>query len=261
MAIGWDDLERELNAWAEAGLTASMWWRDDDAVAPSPALDRLLAIADATGVALALAVIPKRAEAALAARLEPVGAAVAVLQHGYAHDNYSAPGAKKIELGRERPTDVVIAELAVGREGLENLFGPRALPVLVPPWNRIAPHLVPMLPEMGYRGLSTFAPRTRAHGVRGLAVINAHIDVIDWRGSRGFVGEEAALSATLEHLTARRSGAVDQAEPTGLLTHHLAHGEATDAFVTQFLRRTAANPAARWLAAQEVFPAPNDAMA
>jgi len=258
----WDDLARELDAWGEAGLDASFWWRDDDAVAPSAALDRLLDTAGETGVPLALAVIPKDAEPALAARLDGHGAEVGVLQHGYAHANHAGDGDKKIELGRERPAEIVIAELAVGWEQIAKLFGARALPVMVPPWNRIAAHLVPMLPEMGYRGLSTFEARSRAEAVRGLAQVNTHVDVIDWPGSRGFVGVDAALGAALEHLTARRAGAADRDEPTGLLTHHRAHDAPASAFVAEFLARTRARPATRWLPAEVVFPArtPAEAM-
>jgi len=251
---GWDDLEAELDAWGEAGLSATFWWRDDDAVAPSAPLDRLLETAGETGAPLALAVIPKDAKAALAARLDESGAAIGVLQHGYAHANHAGAGDRKIELGRERPTEIVIAELGVGWERLEKLFGTRFLPVMVPPWNRIAAHIIPMLPEMGYRGLSTFEPRKRAEAVRGLAQVNAHIDVIDWHGNRNFVGTGEALGAALEHLRARRTGAADRDEPTGLLTHHLAHDAPAEAFVAAFLGRTRAHAAARWLEASAVFP-------
>ena len=57
---------------------------------------------------------------------------------------------------------LVLGELGTGRMALERLFGARPLPVLVPPWNRIAPALVPTLPEIGFAGLSTFGAR-RAH--------------------------------------------------------------------------------------------------
>ncbi len=86
---------------------------------------------------LALAVIPKGATTALAERLrtEP---RVAVLQHGWQHKNHAAEGEKKIELGGERPTAEVLDELRRGCERLQTLFPEKFLPVLVPPWNRIA---------------------------------------------------------------------------------------------------------------------------
>jgi hypothetical protein len=232
----WDALDSELEAWAAAGRAPDFWLRDDDAREPSPALDRLLDLAGTNGVPLALAAIPAGAGEALARRLENAPW-VTVLQHGYAHRNHAGPGDKKCELGGARPAEHVIAEIAVGRQGLEALFGARALPVLVPPWNRMAPHLVPMLPEIGIAGLSRFGPRNRARAVSGLAQSNTHVDIIDWRGGRGFVGQEAALRAIVEHLAARRGGTVDADEPTGILTHHRDHDEACWEFLGALMGR------------------------
>ena len=36
----WHDLDVELDAWEANGLTATLWWRDDDAVAPKREFDR-----------------------------------------------------------------------------------------------------------------------------------------------------------------------------------------------------------------------------
>ena len=43
------ELLRELDRWASDGLTATIWWRDDDLQRPTPALEPLLTMADATG--------------------------------------------------------------------------------------------------------------------------------------------------------------------------------------------------------------------
>ncbi len=95
---------------------------------------------------------------------------------------------------------VVLGDLGTGWLALERLFGARALAVLVPPWNRIAPALVPALPEIGFRGLSTFGPRARPEPVRGLRQVNTHVDLIDWRGGRGFVGAAPALNSLVQAL-------------------------------------------------------------
>jgi hypothetical protein len=124
---------------------------------------------------------------------------------------------------------LTLGELATGWMALERLFGPRALPVMVPPWNRIAPVLVPTLPEIGYRGLSTFGPRLRVHPVRGLLQVNTHVDLIDWKGGRVFAGEETMLSGLVTALAQARSGG---GEPIGILSHHLA----MDAGAWDFLR-------------------------
>jgi len=244
-------LRRELDAWQAAGLRASLWWRDDDTIEPTPALKTLLALQQDSAVPLALAVVPARASKALPSALGD--GALAVLQHGYAHENHAPPTEKKSELGVHRPAPIVIGELATGWDTLSKLFGPRALPVLVPPWNRIAPYLVPMLPELHYAGLSSFGPRQRRHPVRGLLAVNAHVDVIDWRGGRGFVGHAKAVAALCERLAARREATADRDEPTGLLTHHLVHDRATWSFLTELFAQTVRHPGAIWLHAGAVF--------
>src|SRR5262249_401759 len=135
---------------------------------------------------------------------------------------------KKSELGPHRPAMVVLGELGTGWLAMERLLGSRTLPVLVPPWNRIAPGLVPALPEIGFRGLSTFGPRPPAR-LRGLVEVNPHVALLDWHGRRGFVGDEAALAALVNALTTARTAT---AEPIGVLSHHLA----MDAKAWDFLR-------------------------
>lgn len=245
----WSDLEAELDRWSGAGRQAAFWWRDDDAAAASSALARLLALAE--GVPLALAVIPGTAEPSLAetlARRERVR----VLQHGWRHANHG--GTAKSELGPERPLRARLDELAAGRDRLSALFGERVLPMLVPPWNRIGEDLVAMLPSLGFRALSTYKARRAALAAPGLAAINTHVDLVDWSGSRGFIGESAALGLALDHLQARRLGVADAGEPTGLLTHHLVQDAATGDFLRRFLALAREHRGARILDLAELVP-------
>ena len=85
MAAGWPDVVDELDRWRDAGRVATLWWRDDDAVAPSAMLDRLVTIAGT--VPIALAVIPAEAESELVvwfsrAARSAAGPSLVVLQHG-----------------------------------------------------------------------------------------------------------------------------------------------------------------------------------
>ncbi|WP_211109241.1 polysaccharide deacetylase family protein [Azospirillum tabaci] len=249
---GWDALTAELDAWAAAGRTASLWWRDDDAIEPTPALDRMIALSIETAAPLALAVIPAGVTDALAPVVD-AAPGVTVLQHGWSHANHAAPPAKKAELGADRPTATVLAELAEGRTVLDHLFGPRALPVLVPPWNRIAPGVAAGLPGAGFNGLSVFGPR-RVSTVNMMCV-NTHIDPVAWKDGKRFLGDAEALGMAVTHLRARRLGAVDAEEPTGLLTHHLVMDGETWAFTARFLTVTRRHPAARWLPADTLFAA------
>jgi|SaaInlStandDraft_5_1057022.scaffolds.fasta_scaffold71817_1 hypothetical protein len=251
----WDALLGELDAWAAAGRVATFWWRDDDAADTGPALERLLAMHAETGAPLALAVIPATATSDLCDRLN-AEAEIAVLQHGYSHKDFTAGEGRKIELDDSRPAEYVVADLAMGGQALER-FTNRA-PVLVPPWNRIAPHLVPFLPEIGFQGLSTIGARTREKPIRGLRQNNVHLDVIDWRGkrtglARGFMGADNIISDTLDHLSARRAGDADPGEATGLMTHHADMNDEMFGFVAEFVNRTRAHPAVVWQSATEVF--------
>tara|TARA_B100000676_G_scaffold310632_1_gene377795 strand:+ start:270 stop:1073 length:804 start_codon:yes stop_codon:yes gene_type:complete len=231
---GWDALRAELAAWAEP---ATIWWRDDDAVSDTEALQRMRGISRNLSASVALAVIPAHADETLVTAVTDWPDAD-ICQHGYAHVNHAPTGVKKAELGDHRRIDEVITQLREGRERLRGLFGVRAAPVLVPPWNRIGAEVLARLSETGLRALSTFKARTKAvdgsaEGAR-IGVVNTHVDIIDWRGTRGFVGESAALRALVAHLHARRTGTADATEPTGILTHHLVHDEACWEFLSNF---------------------------
>ena len=133
----WAALAEELDRWAEVKRPASFWWRDDDAVAATPALDSLLALSERHRAPLALAVIPAAAGTGLAEALAGSAAPVTVFQHGFAHRNHAPSGEKAAELGDHRDVATVAAELADGRDRLAALFADRFLPAMVPPWNRI----------------------------------------------------------------------------------------------------------------------------
>jgi len=303
---GWRELQDELDAWTDAGRVATLWWRDDDASGPSPALDRLLALQSHYGVPLALAVIPQRLDPSLASLLQagesgrrtttpPASgkelrqrirvsagmtestpgadsrhsrgsanphktidhggfhSGVSVLQHGFAHRNHAGAGEKSMELGSHRPQDQVLSELRSGFSRLAKSFEERFLPVLVPPWNRIAAPLLPELPSLGLCGLSTFMPRTQPNPVPGLRQVNCHADLIDWRGGRRGRDHGVLAREVAGHLRARREGRADAGEPTGLLTHHLDHDESAWSFVEEFLDRVALHPGVHWPDSGEVF--------
>src|SRR3954453_21281542 len=187
----WRDLVAELDRWGGAGRIASLWWRDDDAATTTPELAELRRIARRTP--LALAVIPEPAPASLAEALHDTQS-IEVLQHGWNHANRAIEG-KKSEYPSQLPASAVAAEVSAGRERLALLFGKRALPVFVPPWNRIAPELLPILAVSGIAALSTIAsPKISARPAimpKGLARIDTHVDLTDWKGGKRFIGTVA----------------------------------------------------------------------
>jgi hypothetical protein len=246
----WQQLSAELDQWQALGRAATLWWRDDDAVTATPALDRLLGLQQDSGVPLALAVIPALAREALARKLEDYPR-IAVLQHGYAHKNYAGEGERAIELGGERRRDRIVAELQQGWRDLRALFADHLLPVMVPPWNRISAELYPDLHGLGFRALSCFSARSRREAVTGLRQSNCHADLIDWRQGRRFRGEGPTLDHICAHLQARRAGRADAREATGVLTHHLVHDDACWRFLDTLLERCNRHPGAHWLETEQ----------
>lgn len=250
----WDDLARECDAWAATGRIAELWWRDDDAIADTPALRRLLDLTR-DRAPVALAVIPAKLTPGLAPLLQDDVKNITVLQHGYDHGNRAAAGAKKSEFPPERPAAEVAQVLTTGRDRLRENFTDRFVPALTPPWNRFDPRHLPLLAELGFRGITAYLPRKNMFAASGVAQVNTHVDVIDWHGARGFLGLGGALDLLVRHLAAKRAGQADASEPTGLLTHHLVHDTETWKFLEVFLDWCAGRPGIRWRGAAELFPA------
>jgi hypothetical protein len=248
--LDWDDLARELDLWAESGRVATLWWRDDDAVEPTPALTRLLDLAAASGVEIGLAVIPAPARESLAAVLD-AWPHVAILQHGYQHRNYAPKGSPAVECGGARPVDTVLEQVRAGRRRMQELFAARAEPILAAPWNRIDTLVLARLGEAGFAGASAMGPRANMT-VASVVIANAHLDPLNWK-ERRFAGLGKALSGLIAELRDRRTGTTEADEPVGLLTHHLDHDAETWAFVERLLQVTAAHPAARWIGARGLF--------
>lgn len=240
---GFAPLLAELDRWHAAGRTAGLWLRDDDAAMPSAALDRLLRMTEAAAVPVALAVIPMQASALLARHL-PAAPLAAVWQHGVAHKNNARPCQKKQELTGH--ASGLLTSIRAALERLQALFPDHAAPVMVPPWNRIDPALIPRLPELGLEGLSTFKPRQAIEAAPGLWQVNTHADIIAWKDGQRFAGARETCEAMAAHLALRRTGHADPSEPTGVLTHHLVMGEEAWAFLSDLFALTKGHPAARW---------------
>ena len=121
----WQALTRELAAWADDHKRAAFWWRDDDAARAGPRLTRLLDLSKSTGVPIGLAVVPAWLRSSLAGRIEQHDT-VTILQHGWDHTDHARGHAGKgaWELGAHRGIPAVLADLQVGRDVLEDNFGP-----------------------------------------------------------------------------------------------------------------------------------------
>lgn len=241
----WDRVSQELDLWARERRAAKFWWRDDDAQDVSDRLSRMLAAAARFDVKIGLSVIPAKLKPRLVKALERERHAQ-VLVHGFAHENHARPGQAKRELGGVRRPNEIVADLERGLALMRAKFGRRLLPVLVPPWNRIAPSAVELLPALGYRGLSTWKPRTAAHPTPGLMQVNTHLDVIDWRRGRIVKDEALIAGLLLRKLRWRRESQTRAAEPLGLLTHHAYWDAAKEQIIMNLLKATRGHPAVQW---------------
>jgi hypothetical protein len=239
----WKPLAEELDRWNAAGRRLALWLRDDDAVAPSPALDRLSRLAEDFGAPVLLAVIPMQARPDLAPALRAMPQLLPC-QHGVTHRNHAAATGKKSEFGPERPAAQVDSEIAQGQERLHDLLGDAVLPVFVPPWNRIDPGHASRLGTLGFRGLSCF--RNYRHGADGgPPLINTDLDVMNWQGGRiGRTGQDL-LAELLPLLAQRRLDAAVPESAFGLLLHHRDHDETAWTALRDLLSVAAAHPAVR----------------
>jgi predicted glycosyltransferase len=223
-SIDWSPLNAALKRARDQGCRVRFWWRDDDAVADTPALERLLALAGRYDAGIGLAVIPRALQASLVSRLAHESSAFALV-HGWSHANHAPPDAKKAEFGAHRPLETMVEEAQHGLEVALGPLGEKLLPVFVPPWNRISGELIPRLPHLGFAGLSTFTDRSAASPAQGLLQINTHVDPIDWHGTRSAVEPHQIIAALTGAIERRITGDPDRTEPIGLLTHHLVHDE------------------------------------
>ncbi|MGI9372139.1 MAG: polysaccharide deacetylase family protein, partial [Hyphomicrobiales bacterium] len=218
--------------------------RDDDAIRETSELKRLAAWCERANAEILLAVIPHLADETLAASAHNTPFLVPCV-HGWAHKNHAPANEKKMELGAHRARADVLDELRAARERIEHLFAGHALDVLVPPWNRVDDELVSALPDLGFRGLSTFANQFEDKMVEGFTVANIHVDVIDWKGSRGCRPHADIISDLSREARTRTC--------VGLLTHHLVHDESVWNFLDEMADFINAHPAAHWISPRSLF--------
>jgi len=246
-APGWDALDEELNAWQHRGQVPVLWWRDDDAVAPSAALDRLLTLARSHDLPLGLAVIPATVDRSLRALVD-AERRVFVLQHGWDHANHGPPGGPAAELWDDRDPEEVLAQLSAGKRRLEDLFGDRFWPVLVPPNNYLGRPLVPIAKQI-CRYASIFGD----WNPHRLPLRNVHCDLVDWRMG-GAVSSVNAVRSLVLALRLRRYRLIEAGSPIGILSHHQTHDGAVWSLLETLLERLIRHPNVLFMDIPGVFP-------
>ena len=230
-------LGRELARWRRVGRRPVLWWRDDDARAPTPQLERLIALSTRHRRPLTVAAIPDGDLPALAV-LTATAPAVALAVHGFRHRNRAPLGDPSGEVIDGDDVDDVAAQVAAASARFAAAGA--ATPLFVPPWNNIHTTLLAALPAGGVEVLSGFdGPRRRE--TSGLRRLDAHLDVMRWGEAPRFRGRTRFLGRLRRQLAERRRHG-RWSEPIGLLTHHLDHDPGAWRFLDQFL----AQPAFDW---------------
>ena len=217
----------ELRLWKAAGHAPVLWWRDDDARAPSPALDRLLALSRRFDAPITIAAVPDGDVETLAKACRAAGD-VELAIHGFRHENRAPAGQPSGEVNDEDRLADVLSELGTAIEVFRRAGVAPSL--FVPPWNNAHPTLVKAL---GLRGLSLSCyGDMRREGPP--ARLDAHLDVMRWKPRPRFRGAMRFLLRARRLLADRRRRGLWN-EPLGLLTHHLDHDAPTWRFLEAFL--------------------------
>lgn len=243
----WSALDQELAAWDGAGRTFDLWWRDDDAVATGPKLERLRTMAAQFDLPLHLAIIPADLTQSL---INDVMQEVNLVPfvHGWQHRNHEPADRKKCEFGPARSLGAQQADIKAGLARLQDAFGSKLCPIFVPPWNRMDKELYPTLSALGFKAVSQFQPRLERFAAPGLRQINTHIDPIAWKAGGGLAEPQWLVDHTTQVLKDRRLGTTDNDEPLGLLTHHIVHDSAVWAFCIELLSHLRQGPMRPWRA-------------
>ena len=234
--LDWSPLRAAL---AAAPSPPKFWWRDDDAVADTVQLQRMLRLSAEVDVPVHIAVIPDLLTPSLAPVLADTSARVLV--HGWQHRNHAPEGEKKAEFRAHNTNALTQAE--AGLQRLRSAFGAQCDAVFVPPWNRFEPTFAPGFADLGYRGLSLFGAATVDSP---LILRNTHVDPIFWRGDRGLADSEHMITLAAMHLRETPD------TPLGLLTHHLVQDDATWDFTRTFMKEMQNAGAQPWCWKDEI---------
>ncbi|MBX9876533.1 MAG: glycosyl transferase family 28 [Thermoleophilia bacterium] len=244
----WRPLRAALDRAADGGRSVPIWWRDDDAVAASPALDRLLRLSETFAVPILIAAIPAGTEPSLDQCLVAAPLARAAV-HGLSHADHAPAGSKPAEFGAHRPLATLRTEAAEALRRARRAFAPdRLLAVFVPPWNRLSADLARALPGLGYAGLSAVP----CAAVPGLVRADIHLDPIDWRGTRSLVDPDGLVARLIRAIEGNTPG------PLGLLSHHRVHDAAIWGFLEALLDQVRTHPATAIRDPRDLFAHPVD---
>lgn len=205
---------------------ARLFFRNDDLGWDLAKFDRLLSIFARTDHKLNAAAIPLAClEVYDRADFNGSEKHLQVHAHGLAHLDHEEFG-KKCEFGPARDLESVRRDLRQSFEITERVFTDMFYPAFTPPWNRMLPEFIALLPTAGFQMLSRDGKKSA--GVDGLAELNIDIDLHTAKTDRTWSVDELLLEI--------QTKAKAQAQ-VGIMLHHKHMADRDYEFLEQFLER------------------------
>jgi hypothetical protein len=233
-------LESALGRRGRQTAPPRLFFRDDDVDEDEAPLRRLLSLFLERNTPINLGVIPGRLTAACAEMLAQfAGSAPAPLelnQHGWLHLNHESEG-RKCEFGPSRTYAEQLADIAQGRERMNEAFGPNWFPVFIPPWNRCTEETHRALDHLGFRALSAKLGGAVVTGYR-FEEISITLDLYRWNGGARLKPPEEVVDSLIAQLSRQQT--------IGVALHHKVMDERAFSFLGSLLDALESHPAVRF---------------
>ena len=177
LCVALDDLQARRR-------TVNIFFRDDDVDEDEPSLRKLLGTLIGLEVPINLQIIPARLTDEAIGLLQEAHARrpdlLELNQHGWQHVNHEPKG-RKCEFGASRRFEQQLADIALGREVLEQAFGSAFSTVFTPPWNRCTEDTYRALDQLEFLALSKLRGKESVTGY-GFCELSVTLDLFRWKG-------------------------------------------------------------------------------
>jgi hypothetical protein len=207
-------LRSSLDRLRSEGREIGLFFRDDDVDEDENSLRKLLSIFLEEEAPVNLQIIPDRLTRPAASlllryhRLRPD--LFELNQHGWRHINHEREG-RKCEFGPSRSFDEQLADIASGREVLEESLGAAFSLVFTPPWNRCTAETLRALDQLGFQGYSGFRSGEPVSGY-GFRDVSATLDIHRWKNGVVMKRADEIVSELISQLR--------ELDTIGIMLHH-----------------------------------------
>ena len=144
-------------------MSARLFIRNDDACRPDSAFRFFVDQAKEYELPVVHAVIPGKMDQGLIRFLcrakEKAPHMLDIVQHGWAHANYSDDGKAKYEFGPSRAYSIQQEDIRLGKKKMRQAFGACFTPAFVPPYHGYDERTLKVLDEEGFKIFSAGVPR------------------------------------------------------------------------------------------------------